>query len=196
MSTGQRILLRFVSALAGLLLVGAALLGLGQIVAALTGSGDFIVPFSLWYRSLRTTPWSAGAVVYTGIGLLVGGVLLIVVATLSRPRLFALARPTDDVDVVIAPRAVAQMLRRQAEAVSGVATASVEVSADVARVNATAPLAGYERVEADLEAALTHALKKIPWQRLPRLDLEVVDGQPRTEAATLSGPAGPAGSAS
>ena len=178
MSTGQRILLRFTSALVGLLLTGIAVLGAGQVVAGMTGGGDFIVPAHAWYDVLRTTTWGSQSVVYVGVGLLIVGGLLVLVSLMTRPRLFALARPTDGVDVVIAPRAVAQMLRRQAEAVPGVSSASVEVTADVARVNATAPMASPERVARDLEATLTHGLKKIPWSRLPRIDLELVSARP------------------
>lgn len=188
MSTGQRILLRTVSALLGLLLLGIAGLGIGEIVSGLTGGGEFLLPTSSWYAALRSTPWEAFEVVYVGIALLIVGVLLMLLASLARPRLFPLSKPTDDVDVVIPPRAVAQMLRRQAESVSGVAAASVEVTQDVARVNATAPLASPERVQRDLEDAITHALKQIPWSRMPRIDLEVVGSGPVTTAAARSGP--------
>lgn len=176
MSTGQRILLRTVSALVGLLLLGLAGLGVGEIVSGITGGGDFLLQTSAGYSTLRSTPWEAIEVVYVGIALLIVGLLLMLIAALTRPRLFPLSQPTDGVDVVIPPRAVAQMLRRQAEAVSGVASASVEVTKDVARVNATAPLASTERVQRDLEEAITHALKQIPWSRMPRIDLEVVGG--------------------
>lgn len=183
MSTGQRILLRFVSALVGLLLLGAALLGIGQVIAGMTGEHDFILPFSDWYHRLRTIEWSATETVYAGVGLLVVGLLLLLVSLLTRPRLFALARPTESIDVVIAPRAAAQMLRRQAEAVPGVSSASVEVTPGVAQINAVAPMASPERVERDLEAALTHALKKIPWARLPRIELEVISERPAAASA-------------
>ncbi|WP_106847890.1 DUF6286 domain-containing protein [Blastococcus sp. Marseille-P5729] len=187
MSTGQRVLLRTISALVGLVLLGLAGLGIGEIVSWLTGGGEFLLPTASWYAALRSTPWKAMEVVYAGIALLIVGLLLLLVAGLSRPRLFALTKPTEEIDVVIPPRAVAQMLRRQAEAVSGVASASVEVTKDVARVNATAPLASPDRVQRDLEEAITHALKQIPWSRMPRIDLEIVGNGPA--AAEVSRPA-------
>ena len=191
MTTAQRIVLRGLSALVGLALLAAAGLGIGQVVAGLAGDDDFIVPTSRWYAALRSTPWDAPETVYAGIGLLVGGAVLVLVSLLSRPRLFRLTRPTDGVDVVVAPRAVAQMLRRQAEAVHGVATASVEVTKDVARVSVLAPMVSPARVERDLEEALTHALKKIPWSRVPRIDLEVIgDGPPAPAGAAAGAPSG------
>lgn len=182
MSGGQRLLLRFVSALVGLVLVAAGLLAVGNVVAWLAGEHDFLGVGRRVYRSLHQTSWGAQEVVYTGIALLVLGLLLLMVSLVTKPRLISLAQPTEGLDVVIAPRAVAQMLRRQAEGVPGVASASVEVTAAVARVSVLAPLASPDRVQRDLEEAVTHALKKIPWTRLPRLELEVASDRPVSAA--------------
>lgn len=178
MTITQRIVLRVVSALMALMLIAGCALIIGQVVVGLTGGGDFLVPTADWYRALRSTPWNDADVVYTGIGLAVVGILLVVIARLTRPRLITLAEPVEDVHVVIPPRAVAQMLRRQAETVPGVATVNVEVSGDLARINATAPLADPDQVEQDLVQTLTHALKKIPWARMPRLEIEVLGAPP------------------
>ena len=187
MSTGQRIVLRALSALVALILVAAAGLLIGQVVVGVTGGGDFLVPTADWYRELRRTPWSDSDVVYAGIAFLVVGLLLLVMVVLARPRLFPLARPEAAVDVVIPPRAAAQMLRRQAEAVPGVGAASAEVSRDLARISATAPLASTEKVEQDLAAALTHGLKKIPWTRPPRLEIEVIGARDRPSTIASDG---------
>lgn len=178
MTTTQRIVLRVVSALMALVLIAGCALIIGQVVVGLTGGGDFLVPTADWYRAMRSTPWNDADVVYFGIGLAVVGTLLIAIARLTRPRLITLAEPAEDVQVVMPPRAVAQMLRRQAEAVPGVATVNVEVSGALARINATAPLADPNQVEQDLVQTLTHALKKIPWTRMPRLEIEVLGAPP------------------
>lgn len=184
MSIGQRIMLRVLSALLALALVASASLLIGQVVVGMSGGGDFLVPTSDWYAALRTTTWNDASVVYTGIALLIVGLLVLVVVVLSRPRLFTLARPEDTVDVVIPPRAVAQMLRRQAEVVPGVGAASAEVTRDLARISVTAPLASPATVEQDLAAALTHGLKKVPWSRMPRLEIEVIG--PRENYAAVA----------
>jgi hypothetical protein len=173
-SIGQRIMLRVLSALVALALIAGACLLIGQVVVGMTGGGDFLVPTAHWYDALRETPWGDASVVYTGTALLVTGLLVIVVVVLTRPRLFTLARPEEAVEVVIAPRAVAQMLRRQAEAVPGVGAASVEVSRVLARISVTAPLASPEKVEQSLAEALAHGLKQVPWTRVPRLEIEVI----------------------
>lgn len=190
MTTGQRTMLRVVSALIALTLVAGACLLIGQVVVSMTGGGDFLLPVAQWYRSLRGTAWSDASVVYAGVALVIVGLLLIAVVVLGRPRLFRLAPPEDTVEVVILPRAVAQMLRRQADAVPGVGSASAEVSKDVARISVSAPLAAPEQVEQDLARALTHALKQIPWIQMPRLEIEVVSGRDHPIVALGADPAG------
>lgn len=191
MNVGQRILLRVTSALVALAMIAGASLLIGQVVVGITGGGNFIVPTEDWYATLRRTAWNDASTVYAGIGLVVVGILLLAVVLLTRPRLFTLARPDDAVDVVIPPRAVAQMLRRQAEAVAGVGTASAEVDRDLARITATAPMASTDRVERDLAQALAHGLKLIPWSRMPRLEIEVIgarDGLPSSTEQLVEGP--------
>ncbi|GAB3299530.1 hypothetical protein EK0264_18000 [Epidermidibacterium keratini] len=196
MSTSQRILLRATSALVGLVLVAALVLGVGQIVAGLVSGDNFIVPTSQWYDALRTTAWDDPDVLLVGIAALIIGVLLLLVAVLTRPRLIGLRAPKDGVEVRIAPRTVAQILRRQAEAVPGIASASAEVNAGTARITADAPLAHPDYISRELERTLSHALKQIPWSQLPSLQVEissdrgssVVTAQPpaRTDGAAQS----------
>lgn len=173
MTTGQRILLRAVSALVGLVVVAALLVGIGQIIAGLTAGDDFIIPTSDWYTNLRETPWNDQSVQIVGITAIVVGLLLITVAVVTRPRMIALRPPKDSVTVVISPRTVAQILRRQAESVPGVASASAEVQSGTARITASAPLAHPDRITQDLEKALSHGLKQIPWHTLPQLQIEI-----------------------
>ena len=187
MSTGQRITLRVLSALVALALIAGACLLIGQVVLGMTSGGSFLVPTADWYESLRMTPWDDASVVYVGIGLVVVGFLLLVAVVLARPRLFSLARPEDHVDVVIAPRAVAQMLRRQAETVPGVGSASAEVSRDLARISVTAPLASPPAIEQELASTLTHGLKQIPWARMPRLEIEVIGAQAPPSTSSIAG---------
>lgn len=196
MSTGQRILLRATSALVGLVLVAALVLGVGQIVAGLVGGDEFIVPTGQWYDALRTTAWDDPDVLLVGVAAVVIGVLLLLVALLSRPRMIWLRAPKDGVEVRIAPRTVAQILRRQAEAVPGIASASAEVNAGTARITAQAPLAHPDTISRELELTLAHALKQIPWTQLPNLQVEIssdrgssvvtADSSARTEMAPQS----------
>lgn len=192
MTTAQRILLRVISALLALVLIAGCGLIVGQVVVGLTGGGDFLVPTARWYDALRSTPWNDADVMYAGIGLMVVGTLLIVIARLTRPRLITLAEPVEHVQVVIPPRAVAQMLRRQAETVPGVATVNAEVTGDLARINATAPMADPDQVEQELVQTLTHALKKIPWERMPRLEIELLGAPPHAPEPTSSDLGAPA----
>lgn len=180
MSTAQRIVLRVVSALVALALVAGAGLLIVEIVVQMTGGENLLAPTAAWYDSLRDTVWGSTTPVYAGIALVVAGLLLLAAAALARPRLFTLARPQHGVEVVIPPRAVAHMLCRQAETVAGVATASAEVDRDLARISVTAPLIAPQKVEQDLALVLTHGLKKIPWTRVPRLEIEVIGGRERT----------------
>lgn len=179
MSTAQRVVLRLVSALLALTLIVGSVLLVGEILVQLTGGENLLLPTDEWVAALRRTPWGSAAVVYAALAFIVAGLLLLAVVLLTRPRLFHLARPADDVQVMMPPRAVAQMLRRQAETVAGVATASAEVDRDLARISVTAPLADPRQVEQELAAALTHALKKIPWVRIPRLEIDVAAAQDR-----------------
>ncbi|MFV0533667.1 MAG: DUF6286 domain-containing protein [Cumulibacter sp.] len=174
MNTAQRIMLRVVSALVALALVVGGCLVIGQVVVGMTSGSDFLIPTDEWYDALRTTNWDNSSPVYVAVALTIVGFLLLLVAALTKGRLFTLAPPADDVDVVVPPRAIAQMLRRQAEAVPGVGSASAEVSRDLARISVTAPLAATEAVEQDLAQALSHGLKQLPWVRVPRLEIEVI----------------------
>ena len=104
----------------------------------------------------------------------------------TRPRLIRLRPPKDTVEVVVAPRTVAQILRRQAESVPGVASASAEVQSGTARITASAPLASPDRITRDLESALSHGLKQIPWHSLPQLQIEISSDRGSSSVTTDS----------
>lgn len=179
MTTANRIINRLLAALLGLALLIAGLVAAIEILVSLFGGAHFLVPTDTWLDTLRSTPWNAESVVLVATGVLVVGVVLLVAGIAARSRIISMRRPKDTIEVVASARAVAQVLRRQAESVSGVSSASSEVSARGARVVATVPIADPQRVEAELSQVLSETLRKIPWASAPTLQVEVSSGEPK-----------------
>lgn len=179
MTTANRVINRLLAALLGLVLLIAGLVAAIEILVSLFGGTQFLVPTDTWLSTLRATPWNAESVVLVSTGVLVVGVVLLVAGIAARSRIISMRRPKDTIEVVASARAVAQVLRRQAESVSGVSSASSEVSARGARVVATVPMADPQRVESELSDVLADTLRKIPWATVPTLQVEVASGEPR-----------------
>ncbi|PRZ43700.1 hypothetical protein CLV47_102391 [Antricoccus suffuscus] len=179
MTTANRVINRLLSALLGLVLLVAGLAGVIEVLVSLFGGAHFVVPTDKWLATLRSTPWNAESVVLVSTIVVVVGIVLIISGVAARARIIGLRKPKDTVEVVASARAVAQILRRQAESVSGVASASSEVSARGARVVADVPMADPQRIEVMLSQVLSETMRKIPWTSAPTLRVEVSSGQPK-----------------
>ncbi len=179
MTTANRVINRLLATLLGLALLIAGLVAAIEILVSLFGGSHFLVPTDTWLASLRSTPWNAESVVLVATGGVVVGIVLLVAGIAARARIISMRKPKDTVEVVASARALAQILRRQAESVSGVSSASSEVSARGARVVANVPMADPQRVEAELSQILSASLRRIPWAGAPELQVEVSSGQPK-----------------
>jgi len=183
MSTANRVINRLLAALLGLILLIAGIAAAIEILVSLFGGEHFLLPTDDWLDALRSTPWNSESVVLVATGVVVVGIVLLIAGIAARARIITLRRPRDTVEVVASARAIAQILRREAASVSGVSSASSEVSARHARVVATVPLASPERVEADLSAVLAATLRRIPWTSAPVLEVEVSSDRPKAASA-------------
>lgn len=179
MTTANRVINRLLAALLGVVLLIAGLVAAIEVLVSLFGGAHFLVPTDTWLATLRSTPWNAESVVLAATGVLVVGVVLLVAGIAARDRIISMRKPKDTIEVVASARAVAQILRRQAESVSGVSSASSEVSARGARVVATVPIADPQRVEAELSRVLSDTLRTIPWATAPTLQVEVSSSEPK-----------------
>ncbi len=179
MTTANRVINRLLAALLGLALLIACLVAAVEILVSLFGGAHFLVPTDTWLANLRSTPWNAETVVLVATGIVVVGVVLLIAGIAARSRIITMRKPKDTVEVVASARAVAQILRRRAESVSGVSSASSEVSARGARVVANVSMADPQRVEAELSQVLSDSLRKIPWASVPTLQVEVSSHAPK-----------------
>lgn len=187
MSTANRVINRLLAALLGLVLLIVGIAAAIEILAALFGGQHFLLPTNDWLGTMRSTRWNAESVVLIATGVVVVGIVLMIAGIAARTRLVALQRPKDAVEVVASARAIAQILRREAASVSGVSSASSEVSSRHARVVATVPLADPKRVESELSVVLAATLRKIPWASAPVLEVEVSSDRPQTVPAPARG---------
>lgn len=173
MSTSNRVVNRLLAALLALVLFLAALLGFAEILTALFGGGRLIIPRDEWLADLRALTWDAGSVRVFATALVVVGLLLLIAGISARSRILPMRPPNPSVVVTASARGLAQILRRQAESVPGVAEASAEVSAKAARVVVSVPLADPARVERELGTVLATSLRQMPWAQPPELTIEL-----------------------
>lgn len=165
----MRLLNRLLAALLALALLGLALLIVIEVAAHLLNDGPALVPYDTWVERLRTVPWTDTVVRLVAIGAALVGLLLLLSALTARDRRFVLPTELPDLTLTTSPRAVARMLRRRAEMVSGVSSATAVVGRHRARVEAVVPFRDPDQAEYELNQVLSQALGSVPWKHHPTL---------------------------
>lgn len=164
-----RLVNRLLAALLALGLLGVALLTAIEVVGAVVDEAPVLVPYDDWLSALRTTPWQDNIVRIVAGSVVALGVVLIFASLGARDRRFVLPTELPNLTLTTSPRAVARMLRRRAEMVSGVKQASAVVTRHRARVVALVPLGDPDRAEEELYESLSAALGSVPWKKQPTL---------------------------
>ena len=169
----MRTLTRLVAALLGLvLLVGGLALALEVALTAARGSAQ-LVPYDTWLRWNRAHSWDDPVVVWTGLGMLVVGVLLLLLTLRRRAPLAVPGAERPDMSVSFARRPLEQAVRRLAERSAGVEGVSVHLRKRRAEVSGASLATDLEGTREVLRSRLTEGLDRLPLEATPDVDVRL-----------------------
>jgi hypothetical protein len=154
---------RVVTAVIGLALLVGGVLTAAEIATAFVGRGQWIVPYTNWYRDARANDWQNGGV--RGLFVLIGavGLVLLIMQLVRRRPLTIALRSSTKASYVIRRRSLEQSLTRSVQHVDGVESAAVRIDRRSVRVSARS----HRRLPGDVETAIHEAVDG----RLNRLEL-------------------------
>lgn len=169
----MRTLTRLLSALIGLaLLLGGLLLALEVALTAARGSAQ-IVPYDTWLRWARNHAWSDPVVLWTGLGMLLVGLLLLLITLRRRAPLAVPGAARQDMTVSFARRPLEQAVSRLAERSAGVEGVRVHLRKRKAEVQAASLTTDLDATKQVLQSRLTDGLDRLPLQSTPTVDVRL-----------------------
>jgi uncharacterized protein DUF6286 len=172
----MRLLVRLITALAGLAVAAAgALLAIEMVWALLRpGAGGLLIPWPRVYYELSVLSWNDPPVRTAAAVLVVVGLLLLLIALSAKRKDIRLHDPAPEVTVTTDRRSLARLVGHQVRDQDGVAGAAVTVGAKRVQVKATAQF----REPGDLHTRLTdtveHAVDDLPLRTPPKVLVSVV----------------------
>jgi hypothetical protein len=174
-----RVLLRVLAPLLGLALAALGVLTVVEVVAGWIGpvpGNGLTVPWQAWRTTLEDTTWQQSPVPYVAIGVAVLGLLLLLVAFVSRRHEVPLSPPAPGVTVTTTPHTLARMVGQRVRAADPVASAAVTASKRSVSVRAE----GWSTEEGGTLADVVRSevaglLDELPLARRPRVSVAVRD---------------------
>ena len=169
----MRTLTRVLSALVGLVLLVAGLaLALEVALTAARGTAE-LLPYDAWLRWSRTHAWRDAVVVWTGLGMLLAGVLLLVLTLRRRAPLAVPGAGRQDMTVSFARRPLEQAVARLAERSAGVEGVRVTMRRHKAAVHGASLATDLDRTRDVLSTRLSEGLDRLPLQHTPTIDVRL-----------------------
>lgn len=169
----MRTLTRLVAAIIGLaLLIGGLALALEVALTAARGSAQ-LVPYDTWLRWAREHSWDETPVLWTGLGLLLAGLLLLLLTVRRRAPLAMPGADRQDMSVTFARRPLEQAVGRLAERSASVENVNVRLRKRKAQVQAASLGTDLGATSTALSTRLTEGLDRLPLQATPTVDVRL-----------------------
>lgn len=169
----MRIITRLLGALLGLvLLVGGLLLALEVGLTAARGSAQ-VVPYDTWLRWGRSHAWNSTPVLWTGLGMLLAGVLFLVLTLRRRAPLAVPGESREGMDVSFARKPLEKAVSRLAERSAGVEGVRVHLGRSKASVRGSSLASDLSATGKALEASLSEGLDHLPLAHTPTVDVRL-----------------------
>lgn len=169
----MRTLTRLVAALIGLaLFLGGLLLALEVLLTA-ARSNPVIVPYDRWLRYGRMHAWNTPSVLWTGLGLLLGGLLLLLLTVRRRKPLAVAGADRGAMSVSFARKPLEQAVGRLAERSAGVDGVRVHVGKRTTQVSGASLATDLPRTTEVLQSRLSDGLERLPLRSTPDVDVRL-----------------------
>lgn len=169
----MRTLSRLVAALLGLvLLVGGLALALEVLLTAATGKRT-LVPYDTWNHWARTHPWNNAIVIWSGLGALLLGLLLLLLTVRRRAPLAVPGAHRSDMTVSFARRPLEQAVGRLAERSASVENVSVNLRKRKAGVTGASLANDLPATGEVLRSRLSAGLDRLPLEHTPAVDVHL-----------------------
>lgn len=169
----MRTLTRVVAALVGLLLlVGGLLLTLEIALTAARGTAQ-LVPYDDWLRWAREHSWDDPVVLWSSLGTLLVGLLLLLLTVRRRAPLAVPGAERPEMSVSFARRPLEQAVSRLAERSAGVEDVSVRMRKSKAQVAAASLATDLDATGQVLRTRLTEGLSRLPLASTPTVDVHL-----------------------
>lgn len=169
----MRTLTRVVAALLGLvLLLGGLLLTLEVGLTAARGDA-VLVPYDSWLTWSRDHAWNAAPVLWTALGTLLVGLLLLLLTARRRAPLAVPGAARQEMSVSFTRRPLEQAVSRLAERSAGVEGVRVRMRKHKAEVSAGSLATDLDATGQALRTRLTEGLSRLPLQSTPTVDVHL-----------------------
>ncbi|SHK61998.1 hypothetical protein SAMN05443637_10925 [Pseudonocardia thermophila] len=178
----MRVLLRLLAPVLGLALAAAGVLLAIEVIVGWTRPGEatgVLVPWPDWKSALEATTWADPAVLGTGFGIAVVGLLLVLLGLFARRSDITVIAPRADMTVTMSPRVLARLVGQRVRRSDDVASAAVTASKGRITVTAT----GWGDPDGEVGAALRSSvegtvaalLDDVPLTRRPRVRVRLAE---------------------
>lgn len=167
----MRIVNRLVAALVGLLLlVGGLALALEVALSAAFGRRQ-LIPYDRWTRWARQHPWNDPVVIWTGLAVLLAGVLLLLLTFRRRAPLAVPGAARAGMTVTFARRPLEQAVGRLAERSAGVEGVQVRMRKHKAEISGASLASDLQATHEVLRSRVSAGLARLPLADTPTVDV-------------------------
>lgn len=158
-------------------LIGGVLVVAEIVYRSLGNPGHLLVPWDSLSSSLRTTSWSAVAVITAGVVLaLIGAALVVAELRPRRPALLVLEPVHPDITAALPRRSVARLVSAALDDTPGVERSTVVVRARRVSVRARTVIGDSGELEERARRTAQAALDGMHLARTPKLDVTTGQG--------------------
>ena len=169
----MRTLTRIVAALVGLiLLIGGLALALEVALTAAFGSRQ-LIPYDTWTRWARMHAWNDPVTIWSGLGALLVGLVLLLLTVRRRAPLAVPGAARQDMTVTFARRPLEQAVGRLAERSAGVENVKVRMRKRKAEISGASLATDLKATDDVLRSRVTAGLQRLPLASEPTVDVRL-----------------------